>query len=96
MFRLIVEYKVKPKSREQFEQLFGPKGERVKLFSRAKGYLGSELLLDDESQLAYIAIDFWESEKAQAEFAKAQAAAMDKINQQISRMVKGNDRIWME
>ncbi len=96
MFRLIVEYRVKPKSREQFEELFGPKGERVKLFSRSKAYLGSELLLDDESKLAYIAIDFWESETAQTEFAKTQATTIEKLNQQIARMVKGNDRIWME
>jgi heme-degrading monooxygenase HmoA len=47
-----------------FERTYGPSGEWVQLFSRAEGYLRSELLRDRSQPRRFITIDYWESREA--------------------------------
>lgn len=94
MYRVIWEYKVKPKAATKFEEMYGPKGEWVKFFKQSKAYQGTELLLDDESELIYITIDFWDSEKAYDEFMKVNKEKYEQLDQKGSAFTKSEKRIW--
>ena len=47
-----------------FERTYGSSGEWVQLFSRAPGYLRSELYRDRAQPRRFITIDYWESREA--------------------------------
>ncbi len=94
MYQVIWEYKAKPKTVSKFEEFYGPKGERVKLFSQSKSYQGTELLLDDEGDLSYITIDFWDSEEAYDDFMKANKEKYDLLDQKGNVFVKSKKRVW--
>lgn len=94
MYRVIWEYKVKPKAISKFEVMYGSKGEWVKFFKASKAYQGSELLLDDESELIYITMDFWESEEAYNDFLKANKEKFEILNQKGKAFTKSEKRIW--
>lgn len=64
MYRVIWELKVKFKEREKFEKFYDPKGEWVKFFQRATGYVGTEVLESGEGDNTFLVIDEWESEEA--------------------------------
>ena len=95
MYQVIWEYKAKPKTVSKFEELYGPKGERVKLFSQSKNYQGTELLLDDEGDLSYITIDFWESESAYNDFMQTSKEKYDLLDQKGNVFVKSKKRVWI-
>ena len=60
MYVVIWEYQTRPGSEPAFEQLYGPAGAWVELFRKHRGYLGTELLRDEQSR--YVTVDRWENE----------------------------------
>ena len=58
------EYVVAPEQTSAFEQVYGPSGDWVRLFRRAKGYLRTELHRDREQPHRFITIDYWETKAA--------------------------------
>lgn len=94
MYRVIWEYKVKPKAVSKFEEMYGPLGEWVKFFKQSKAYQGTELLLDDETELAYITMDFWDSEKAFNDFVSTNKERYELLDQKGSAFTKSKKRIW--
>lgn len=50
-------YEVDPANREAFEAGYGPRGAWAELFACAPGYLGTELLCDDDG--IYVTLDRW-------------------------------------
>ncbi len=58
------EFRVKNDCAEQFESIYGPDGEWVKLFRKGNGYLRTELHRDLNISNRYITIDYWESKEA--------------------------------
>jgi len=47
---------------DAFENAYGPQGDWAKLFARAAGYAGTELLKLDGGDGVYLTIDRWNSE----------------------------------
>ena len=63
-FVRIWRYRVGPEAREAFESAYGPDGDWARLFAKADGYLGTELLSadgggGDDTAFAYATIDRW-------------------------------------
>ena len=64
MFVAIWRFRIDEPNRPRFEQAYGPEGAWARLFGRQPGYLGTELLLDEEAPDAgrgftYVTIDRW-------------------------------------
>jgi len=68
MFFSIWEYYVKAEQIAEFEEVYSATGAWAKLFQESKGYLGTELLVDEEHSHRYITIDRWISSAAYATF----------------------------
>jgi heme-degrading monooxygenase HmoA len=63
-------FRVTPTSIADFERAYGPRGDWARLFARARGYAGTELLALDGEPGVYLTIDRWQSE---ADFRAAKA-----------------------
>ena len=57
------EFRVKGERVGEFERAYGPEGDWVRLFRRADGYLGTELLRDAGEPGRFITVDRWRSRK---------------------------------
>lgn len=61
MHLIIWEFQVRSGSQRRFESLYGPGGAWGSLFSRDPGWLGTELLRDNDMSDRYLTIDRWRS-----------------------------------
>ncbi len=64
----IWEYIVKQEFTEEFQNIYNYDGAWVKLFKKAQGYIGTELLMDSENNNRFVTIDRWDSAESRAEF----------------------------
>jgi heme-degrading monooxygenase HmoA len=64
---LVFSYEVR--DADAFEGAYGPEGEWATFFRRGRGYIGTELLRDVETQGRYLVVDRWESAEAYNAFA---------------------------
>ena len=81
VFVYLWEFHVGKNKRREFEKTYGPRGDWVKLFRRARGYIGSELLTDIGRKGWYITIDTWASKKLYEtfrNFRKSEFESLDK------------------
>lgn len=89
-FIVIWQYQVRPGRRAKFERIYGPRGDWARLFARAEGYLGTELLRAGKA-LHYVTIDRWASRSAYHLARKKHARdyrALDKFCEQLTQLEK--------
>ena len=55
------EFRVNAGFVSEFEKAYGPGGDWARLFRRADGYLGTELLRDRDDPYRYVTADYWQS-----------------------------------
>ena len=80
MYVIIWEYQVKAERLTQFEEIYSAIGLWAKLFRKAEGYQGTELLRDLDQPHRYITIDRWNSSLHYESFLirwKSEYAAID-------------------
>lgn len=68
MYATLWEFTVQAAKQAKFEARYGPDGDWARLFRRAEGYRGTELLRDRANALRYVTIDRWESHAAYEAF----------------------------
>ena len=70
MHVILWEFRVREGREAAFETAYGPDGDWARLFRRAVGYLGTELLADPDLPRRYLTIDRWVSAEAHREFSR--------------------------
>lgn len=68
MHVIVWEYRVSAENTSEFERHYAPAGSWYNLFSKAAGYLGTDLLIEPERPGRYVTIDRWASPEAYALF----------------------------
>ena len=68
MYCYVWEYQVRSEDVELFLEQYGSDGSWVALFSRAPGYVGTQLLQDRADPGRFLTIDTWETAAAYASF----------------------------
>ena len=71
MFVRIWRFQARPDRLTEFRSAYGALGEWARLFRRARGYLGTELLESITDPTAYVTVDRWESAEAWEAFLRA-------------------------
>lgn len=74
MHVIVWQFDVDRAHREAFERTYGAAGDWARLFARAAGYLGTQLLADCDVGDRYLTLDRWRSE---ADFAAFRATFAD-------------------
>ena len=70
----------RPERADEFSRTYGPRGAWVQLFSRAEGYVRTELFRDESRSNRFVTIDVWTSRDALDGFRQrfaAEYAALD-------------------
>jgi quinol monooxygenase YgiN len=80
-FAYIWEYVVKDDQLDQFCSVYGPQGAWAQLFSRASGYLSTELHRDLDEPNHFLTIDYWASREARDHFRDQFAAEFEALDQ---------------
>jgi heme-degrading monooxygenase HmoA len=79
-YAIVWELRPRPGREEEFERAYGPEGDWARLFRRAEGYLGTELLRDPAGPGRYLTIDRWASRAAFAAFKRAHGAEYEALD----------------
>jgi heme-degrading monooxygenase HmoA len=79
-FAYIWQYSINPERKDEFLAAYRTDGEWVKLFSKDRNYVRTELLQDSSDESVYVTIDYWTSKTARNAFRESFAeefAALD-------------------
>ncbi|MFZ5857428.1 MAG: putative quinol monooxygenase [Chloroflexota bacterium] len=68
MYVILWEYLVKAERLAEFESIYRANGMWVELFRKDKGYLGTDLLRDQNDPRRFVTMDRWVSEEAYRSF----------------------------
>jgi heme-degrading monooxygenase HmoA len=86
IYAALWEFAVEPAKRAEFEAHYGPDGTWARLFRRAQGYVGSELLRDRADPLRYLTIDRWVSREAWQAFREEHAAEYERLDREFGAL----------
>lgn len=68
IFVYIWEYQVKEEFRSEFEKIYGPDGDWVRLFKKANGYVSTDFYQDISDTNRFITVDSWDTKKDRDNF----------------------------
>ncbi len=86
-FITIWQYKIKSNKKNEFEKLYGPDGDWVKLFQKFSSYIKTELIKDLHNNDCYLTLDYWKSKEAYYRFkenAKEEFSEIDKKGEKLT------------
>lgn len=83
---ILFEYEVDGERAMEFEEVYGPRGSWVELFSTADGYLSSELYRDPRRTGRYLVIDRWRSAAEYHAFLQARAEEYEALGRRVERL----------
>ncbi len=90
---IIWAFEVPEDRRPAFEAAYGPHGDWARLFRRTEGYLGTDLLRDDEDPSRYLTIDRWRSAADRHRFMTDWASAYRALDRDCEALTSGETRI---
>jgi heme-degrading monooxygenase HmoA len=67
-FVIVWEFHIRTAKRRAFERAYGPDGDWATFFRTGKGFLGTELIRDEDNADRYLTLDFWKSRKLYEQF----------------------------
>jgi len=82
----ICEFQARPGLEEEFERIYGPGGDWVRLFKKSQSFLRTELNCDLDTKGRYITVDYFVSQPAFDEFLKQFRAEYDALDHQCERV----------
>lgn len=85
-FVYVWEFRTSEAERPAFEAAYGPGGEWVRLFRRASGFKGTQLLRDRADPLKFLTVDRWTSEAEYVAFRERFAADYAALDGKCERM----------
>jgi heme-degrading monooxygenase HmoA len=77
------EFVVDPERQPEFEKRYGVEGDWVRLFRRAGGYLGSELLRDRRDPARFLTIDRWRTREDFLAFRREHGAEYERLDREL-------------
>ena len=81
-FVIVWEFRPGTGKHRKFGKAYSPHGLWAEFFSKAKGYIRTELLRDREDPLRYFTVDVWQSRQAYERFKKQHRDEYQSIDQQ--------------
>jgi heme-degrading monooxygenase HmoA len=93
MFVYVWQFDVAAERRAEFERVYGPDGEWVKLFRRSPDYLGTDLLRDRETPGRYLTVDRWRGAAERAEFLRRHARDVATLDERCVELTAAERRL---
>jgi heme-degrading monooxygenase HmoA len=93
MHVIVWEFKPKADCETEFERSFGPGGDWARLFQKAQGFLGTELLRDGSRPERYITVDRWAAEADFRRFRAQFGQEYEMLDRQCQELIEEERRI---
>jgi uncharacterized damage-inducible protein DinB/heme-degrading monooxygenase HmoA len=93
MYWLVWEFRVADDQRAAFEAIYGAGGDWMRLFERAAGYVGSELLRDPADPGRYVTIDRWQTRANFDAFRSRSSDAYGELDRRCADLTQ-DERLW--
>lgn len=87
-FAYIWEYIVIEEFLSEFEKIYGPQGDWVQLFKKAKGYFATELHHDISNTNRFITIDYWNTKEDRDNFRKISSKEFSLLDEHCKRFTE--------
>ena len=81
-FAYIWEYTVTEDHILEFRRIYGPGGDWVRLFSKGRGFIRTDLYRDQNDPGRFVTTDFWTSREARDRFRQDFAREFEELDQQ--------------
>lgn len=88
MYIIIWEYHVREERGAEFEEIYSVTGAWTTLFQRSKGYLGTELLVDQRQLHRYITLDRWRSSRDYESFLAESKSEYERLDAQCEGLTE--------
>jgi quinol monooxygenase YgiN len=88
VFVYIWEFFVKEGCRSEFKKYYGPEGDWVLLFRKAKGYISTDLHQDISNVHRFITVDSWNSKEDRDNFQKEYSNEFELLDKQCERFTE--------
>ena len=82
----ICEFRARPGLEEEFERIYGPEGDWVRLFKKSRSFLRTELNCDMDTKGRYITVDYFVSRSSFDEFLKEFREEYDALDRHCERV----------
>ncbi|HEU4365429.1 MAG TPA: antibiotic biosynthesis monooxygenase family protein [Candidatus Krumholzibacteria bacterium] len=92
-FVRIWRFRAAPGRAGAFEAAYGANGDWARLFSRAAGYLGTELLRAVYDGESYLTIDRWESQESWDRFRGEHASEYDELDRRCEKLTIEEEQV---
>ena len=93
MYTILWEFRVPPDRRDAYETAYGPQGPWARLFGKAAGFAGVELLRCTEQAGRYLTIDRWRSRADFEAFKRDFGADYAVLDRQLEGIADSETRI---
>jgi heme-degrading monooxygenase HmoA len=93
MHAIIWRFEVEPGCEQEFVEAYGPKGAWAKLFCKAEGFVGVELLRDTSDRTVFLTIDRWRSVEDYEGFKERFAAEYGALDREMERFAQSERKI---
>ncbi|HKK09177.1 MAG TPA: antibiotic biosynthesis monooxygenase, partial [Gemmatimonadota bacterium] len=77
----------------RFEQVYGPDGDWVRLFRKARGHHSTRLLRDEAAPGRYLTVDEWESRSAFDAFRARFSGAFEALDERCASLTSTEELI---
>ena len=92
-FVVVWEFRIRATKRRAFERAYGPDGDWAMFFQKGKGYLGTELIRDEQDAGRYLTLDFWKSQKHYERFKRQNRKIYQLIDQRCESLTANESEI---
>jgi heme-degrading monooxygenase HmoA len=92
-FVVVWEFRIRATKRRAFERAYGPDGDWAMFFQKGKGYLGTELIRDEQDADRYLTLDFWKSQKHYERFKRQNRKIYQLIDQRCESLTANESEI---
>jgi len=82
----IWDFRARPGLEEEFERIYGPEGDWVRLFRKSRGFLRTELNCDLDTKGRYVTVDYFVSQAAFDEFLREFRQEYDAIDRRCEKL----------
>lgn len=79
-------FRVKPGRRREFVRIYGPGGDWERLFRKARGYLGTELLHDRRERNRFVTVDRWRDRASHLAFRRRYAREFEALDRRCAAL----------
>jgi len=93
VYWVVWSFDVKVEQAKAFERAYGPDGDWERLFSRAPGYVGTELRRETDRRGHYLTIDRWHTRADYERFKEAFATQFQMLDVRCARLTESEKKV---